>query len=64
MAEQIQRQNAAVCRLFGPGVSMQTGLTKCLLRVFTFNLMHSDDTESKHIHTESLQCSSLLAHST
>lgn len=50
-------------RLFGPGVSMQTGFSKCLLRVFTFNLMHLDDTESKHIHTESLHRSSLLAHS-
>lgn len=50
-------------RLFGPGVSLQTGFSKCLLRVFTFNLMHLDDTESKHIHTESLHRSSLLAHS-
>lgn len=51
------------CRLLGPGVSKQTGFSKCLLRVFTFNLMHLDDTESKHIHTESLHRSSLLAHS-
>lgn len=33
-------------------VSAQTGFSKCLLWVFTFYLMHSDDTESKHIHTE------------
>lgn len=41
------------CSLFGPRVSMQTGFSKCLLWVFTFYLMHSDDTESKHIHTVS-----------
>lgn len=40
--------------LFVSQVSMQTGFSKCLLCVFTFYLMHWDDTESKHIHTDAL----------
>lgn len=43
--------------------TVETGFSKCLLCVFTFDLMHSDDTQSKHIHTETLHSPALQAHS-